>query len=210
MRLLVLAFLFAAGSVFALGRSAEDYFHGAAYKYLAGRHQEAAVEVEEGLREHPGDPKLQMLSDVLKQMKDQQRQDQNQSGGGDSKQNPKDKKDQKDQKDGKDPNKDSQNQGKDDQKKDSQDKKQDSKDKQNQDKDSNKDKNQQPQPKPEDKQGQQPKDSSGQGGQARRMPGQMSKDEAERLLNSFIDEEKKAHQDKQGKPAEGGQPEQDW
>ncbi len=192
-----------------LAKSAEDYLHGAFYKYIDNRMQEAGVEVEEGLQNYPDDPKLQNLNDLLKQMKNQQRQDQNQSGGGnndknkDSKQNPKDQKDQKDQNG---QNKDSKNQGKDSQKKDQQDKNQSPKDSAGQDK------NKQPQPKPEDKNGQPPKDFSGKGGQAKRMPGQMSKEEAERLLNSFVDEEKKTQQQRQDAPRKRGtgSGQEDW
>ena len=52
-----------------LAKSAEDYLHGAFYKYIDNRMQEAGVEVEEGLQNYPDDPKLQNLNDLLKQMK---------------------------------------------------------------------------------------------------------------------------------------------
>lgn len=54
-------------------KSAEDYFHAGAERYIAGRHQEAAVEIEEGLRHWPGDPRLQTLAGHLEDMKRQQR-----------------------------------------------------------------------------------------------------------------------------------------
>ena len=45
------ALLRTAPPVFA--KSAEDYYHGAAYRYVEGKIQEAAAEAEEGLRRHP-------------------------------------------------------------------------------------------------------------------------------------------------------------
>ena len=206
MKSLTLCLLFVALTFgFTFGKTAEDYLHGAAYKYIAGRMQEAGVEAEEGLRAYPDDPKLRNLDDLLKQMKDQQRQDQNQSGGSDSKdkQN-KDKKDSKDQKDQKGQGKDSQNQDKDSQKNDS-DKGQNQKDSSGQDKNK-----EQPQPKPGEKNSQSPKDTMGQGGQPKRMPGQMSKEEAERLLNSFVDEEKKTQENRQPPRKRSESNQEDW
>ena len=195
-----LILLLLAASCFAQGKTAADYFHGAAYKYIAGRHQEASVEAGEGLQAYPGDPQLQMLNDLLKQMKDQQRQDQNQGGGGqqnkDSKQNQNGKNDQKN-----------------DQNKDQHNKEQPPKNSSGQGRDK-KPQQPPPQPKPENgaaadsagKKG----DSTAHGGQPPRLPGQMSKEEAERLLNSFVDEEKQAQQQRQGTPRKRAETEQDW
>ncbi len=187
-----LLLLFAIGLASAK-KSAEDYFHGAAYKYIAGRHQEAVVEVEEGLRTFPGDAHLQALDGLLKQMKDQQRQDQNQGGGQND-----DKKDQKNDK-----NQHKKNEG---QKKDANDQKQNP-DKAPQDS-SKKDEQNKPEKGSGEKRDSADRDSS-EGKNAPRKPGQMSKEEAERLLNSFADEEKKEQRDRQrtGKRAEV---EQDW
>ena len=201
--------LLLASSLFA--KSADDYLHSAAYKYIAGRMQEASVEVDEGLQNHPDDPKLQNLKDLLKQMKDQQRQDQNQGGGGDSKDKKDSKQNGKDQngKDQKDPN--GKGDSKDGQKKDDKKEQQAKQDKQDQDQKSKEDSDKKQQQQQAQQANQPPRDSTGQGQPARRMPGQMSKDEAERLLNSFVDEEKKAQESKQGtprRPSQSGQ--EDW
>jgi Ca-activated chloride channel family protein len=85
------------------GKTAEAYFHGGAYKYVAGKHQEASVEVEEGLRHHPDDKPLQKLAEQIRKMKDQQN---NKGGKGDDKKDDKKKDDKgkndpdKDKKDG--------------------------------------------------------------------------------------------------------------
>ena len=177
----------------AMAATAEDYLHGGAGKYISGRLQEASIEVEEGLRHFPQDAKLNTLASLLKQMKDQQKQDQQ---GGDSQKND----DQNKQKD-KDKN---QGKGSD-------------QDKQKGDKDSDKNKDQE-QPKDEndkkDKEEQDqnskqpPRDSSGKAGSPVK-PGQMSKEDAERLLNSYQDDEKKDHQ-RQGRPSRKVEVEEDW
>jgi len=226
MKSLLLILTLAVASGFALGKSAADYFHDAAYKYVAGRHQEASVEADEGLRAYPGDPQLQMLSDLLKQMKDQQRQDQNQGGGSQNKQDQ--NKQNQNQQNGKNgQNKDQQNK---DQNQNGQNGSKDQKDQKNS-KNPNKQNPQNKQPSPQDTTGQGKDQKSQQNppqqnpensgadslgkngdtagaGQAKPLPGQMSKEDAERLLNSFIDEENQAQQNRLGtphKPVQGGQ-----
>ncbi len=192
-----------AGLAMAAGsRSAEDYLHAGASKYIQGRLQEAGVEVEEGLRRYPNDSKLKALAGQLKNMKDQQKKDQGgqNSQGGDQNQDKQDKKD-------------SSGQGNQNGKKDQKDKDKDKgkdkdKDKQNE-KDKDKDKGpkdgqDQPQPQPE-KQG----DSSGQEA-APAKPGQMSKDEAERLLNSYQDDEKREQKQMQKRNRGSVEVEEDW
>ncbi|MFC1586282.1 hypothetical protein ACFL5V_12110, partial [Fibrobacterota bacterium] len=51
-------------------KSADDYYHSGSGMYIEGRRQQAAIEVEEGLRQFPADPKLTMLNDHLKQLQD--------------------------------------------------------------------------------------------------------------------------------------------
>ncbi len=64
-------------------KGAEDYFHAGAHLYVGGRHQEASVEIEEGLRHWPDDPALRALANHLEDMKDQQRRgDDGQEGEG--------------------------------------------------------------------------------------------------------------------------------
>jgi len=168
-------------------RSAEDYFHGGAWKYVSGKHQEALIEVEEGLRQYPDDAHLQKLADQLRKMKDQQ----NPSGGkGDNKDKNKDKKD---------PGKD-QDKNKDPGKKDG--------DKKPEDKD-NKDGKKPPEQPPEPKDGD-GKKSEGKNPAGAPPPGQMSEDDAKRLLNSFVDDEKKEQRERQKLLRKRLQSDQDW
>jgi hypothetical protein len=146
----------------AFAKSAEDYFHGAAYRYVEGKIQEAATEAEEGLRAHPGDTKLRALAEQLRKMQD------NQKGG------PGDDKKPDDKKNGKDPDKNKDG---------------------DKDKDKNaKDSNKPGQGKPDDpSNAKQPPPGSGQNQDRPEAgkPGEMNRQEAERLLNSFADDEKK-------------------
>ena len=181
------AFLFGFLSI-AAAKSADDYYHGSGYKYIAGRQQEASVEVQEGLRNFPDDPRLQSLASLLKKMQDQQKQDQNQEGEGekqpDSDQKEKDSQDKKNEKPGeKQPDKSPQDSSGKDEKK---------------------------QPDKADKQP--PQDSSREDSQAagQPKPGQMSKEEAEQLLNSFADDEKKEQRKLRAHPGKQPQVEQDW
>ncbi len=202
-----LAFLLVVFGLFALAgaKSSEDYFHAAANLYVQGRLQEAGNEVDHGLKENPADPKLSGLNSLLKQLKDQQRKDQNQQGGG-QKQNPDSQQNQDKNKnqDGKNgdqpqpsPSDSSQNKDK---------------------KDGKEDKPEAKKPETDTSQGsgknqaendKTPPDSS-QGGQADKpKPGQMSKEDAERLLNSFENDEKQSQHDRQA-PRRQVDVEEDW
>ncbi len=209
----LLVLMLAAASGFALEKSADDYFRGASAKYIGGQLQDAAVEAGEGLREYPNDARLRNMNGLLNQMKNQQRQDQNQSGGSPNKPDDKDKKNQN---------------GKNDSDKDQQNKDQNPKDQNGKQNPQNKGeppkdsagqgKDQKPpQPSPQAQQNGNGADSAGkahdttgQGGQMARLPGQMSKEDAERLLKSFIDEEKQAQQSRLGKPHKSASGGQDW
>ncbi|MDB5103032.1 MAG: hypothetical protein JWP91_721 [Fibrobacteres bacterium] len=185
-------------------KSADEYTHGAAGKYIQGRLQEAGVEVEEGLHHFPDDARLKALAGQLKTMKDQQKKDQGSqdSPGGDQNKDKQDKQDStgKGNKDGKQDQKD-----KDLQKE--KEKEQEAKDKEKE-KDKGKDgkdqEGQKPQPE-EAKQG----DSSGQAA-APAKPGQMSKEEAERLLNSYQDDEKREQKNMQKRNRRPIEVEEDW
>jgi hypothetical protein len=211
MRNLILALGLLAGLVAAKG--ADDYLHGGAALYIQSRLQEASVEVEEGLRKFPNDTRLKALAAQLKSMKDQQKQDQGggegQGGEGDKqKQNkPDSSQDQKGQ--GKQDQKQDKQQ-KDQQQKDQQQKDQD-KDKQGGDKDKGKDKDQNGQadnPPPQAQPGKEG-DSTGKGA-APVPPGQMSKEEAERLLNSYQDDEKREQKNMQRRSRKPVEVEEDW
>ena len=175
----------------ALAKTADDYYHGAAYKYFAGRHQEAGVEVAEGLRAHPRDERLQNLAGLLEQMKDQQRQDQNQGGGGEPQNDPDSPPDPgenrpQDPQAGQDPPPEG---GPDEEEK-------------------------KKQPGEESASAQDGPDSTGKGESAEQSeppprPGQMSREDAERLLNSFADDEKKEQRDLRRTPKRS-EVEKDW
>jgi hypothetical protein len=203
----------------AAAKGVEDYVHGGAALYIQGRLQEASVEVEEGLRKFPGDARLKALAAQLKAMKDQQKQDQG-GGEGQGGQGSQDKKDQKDSSQnqkgqGKDQDKRDQqkDQGKDPQKRD-QDKDKDKggdKDKQKDEekaKDKGKDQGGQDGEPPQEKPGQEG-DSTGKGA-APVPPGQMSKEEAERLLNSYQDDEKREQKNMQRRYRKQAEVEEDW
>jgi hypothetical protein len=167
----------------ALAKDADDYFHGGAYKYVAGKRQDALLEVEEGLRKFPADPRLKGLADQLRKLEDQ---DKNQSGDNDRN---KDKKDP----DKKDPGKDK-------------DKDKDKKDEEKKDKgkDEGKDKDKQPPPRDD------PKDDEGGKNPSGPRPGEMSREEAQRLLNSFAEDEKKEQRERQKLMLKRLETEQDW
>ena len=202
---LAVAFLGAA----AAAKSVDDYLHGGAAKYIQGRLQEAGVEVEEGLRRYPDDSRLKALAGQLKNMKDQQKKDQQgqSSQGGEENKDKQNKQDSSGQGDGKqDP------------------KEKDQKDKDQKDKEKEKGKEQEGKDKEKDKgegQGQDPQDqkpqpqdgkegdSTGQAA-APAKPGQMSKEEAERLLNSYQDDEKREHQQMQHRQRKKVDVEEDW
>ena len=174
----------------AFSKSADDYFHGSMFKYFGGRNQEAKLEIEEGLRQYPNNERLKNLAGLLKELDEQQRQEQSQSGDPEeSDENSEEGKDRK--------NKDSENAEKKRQA-------QNGKDTLGNQNDSL----------AENKEGKRDSISSDSSARdtvssGRPKPGQMSKEEAERLLNSFADEEKKEQRNrrKAGKRVES---EQDW
>jgi Ca-activated chloride channel family protein len=199
-------------------KTAEDYLHGGASQYIQGRLQEAALEVEEGLRKYPNDARLKALAGQLKSMKDQQKKDQGggEGQGGQGSQQKQDKQDSSQNQQGKD-KQDSSKQQQKDQQKDQQQKEQDKdkqgKDKQggdkDQDKQEDKDKNGQGDGQPPQAEKGKDGDSTGKGA-APVPPGQMSKDEAERLLNSYQDDEKREQKNMQKRSRKPVEVEEDW
>jgi hypothetical protein len=185
----------------ASAKSANAYFHGAASQYVAGKIQEAALEVGEGLRRYPDDARLRALGEQLGKMKDQQRGNSGKDDKkGDKKENGKDKNpDDRNKPDGsKNPSdQDRKNkQGKNGDQK-------GEKDKRDEKKDADK-----PQPKP----GEDPQDKGGKkdDGKNAAGPGKMSEDEAKRLLNSFADDEKKEQAERRRVLRQRAGTEQDW
>jgi hypothetical protein len=192
---LAVAMLFSAP---AAGKSLDEYLHGGAAKYIQGRLQEAGVEVEEGIRKYPNDARLKALADQLKKMKDQKKQDQGGQSGGDQNKDKQDKQDSSGQ--GKDGKQDQKDQDKEKEKE----KQEEAQEKEKDKGDGEKPQDQEPKPQ-EGKEG----DSSGQtAGEAK--PGQMSKEEAERLLNSYQDDEKREQKNLQRRNRRPVQVEEDW
>lgn len=187
---LVAALFAIAGAAF--GKSADDYFRGAASRYVAGKVQEASVEAEEGLRLHPEDAKLRALAEHLRKKKDQQRGN---SGKDDSK-GGKDKQKQDPQ--------NGQNKPGDPDKKNRDGKNGDRKgDKDDQER-KDQDKEQPPKPGQDPRDKQDGKDAEG------RKAGKMSEEEAKRLLNSFADDEKKEQAERRRVLRQRAGTEQDW
>jgi single-stranded DNA-binding protein len=181
----------------ASAKGLEDYVHGGASLYIQGRLQEASVNVEEGLRKFPEDPRLKALAAQLKAMKDQQKQDQG-GGEGQGGQGSQQKQDQDKDQQKKDQDKDKQAGDKEKEKE---------KDKEKDKGDKDKDGQQDGQP-PQEKPGQEG-DTAGQGA-APVPPGQMSKEEAERLLNSYQDDEKREQKNMQRRNRKQVEVEEDW
>jgi len=156
-------------------QSADDFFHTGAQAYLTNNTASAREQVDKGLKLYPNDDKLKKLDQLLKQQKQQQQQQQqqkNQQQQNQSQQN--------------------QSQSKEDQKKQQDQKKQDEQKKQDQEKKDQQKQDQQQDQKPEKKDDKQPpKDQP--------TPGEMSPDEAKKLLDSQKSDEKllPANQDKQ-------------
>jgi hypothetical protein len=192
--MLILPLLLSLAAGTASAKGAADWFHGSSHKYVAGRHQEALVQAEEGLRLFPGDPALKTLVAHLRRLKDQQRQDQGSQGssGGDQ---GKDEKDKQDKQAG------DRGGGEGEQEK------KDQEGKQGEDEGQGKeDGRQDPGEESRDPQG---GDSAGQA-RAPVKPGEMSKEDAERLLNSIQDDEKKEHRQQQKRWRKRPEVEQDW
>ena len=175
----------------ARAKSADDYFHGASYRYVEGKIQEASTEAEEGLRAHPDDARLRALADQLRKIQDKQKG----NSGNDKK--PEDSKNGKDPGKGNKPGQDDPNKRDDGKKNPS-------------------DPNKPGQGNPNDPSNSKPPPGSGQNpdkpgaGPDQQKPGDMSRQEAERLLNSFADDEKKEQAERRRvlRPRSGT--EQDW
>lgn len=81
------ASLLLAGRAPAIERAAEDYFHSGAQFYISNNIPAAKQFVEQGLKRYPQDEKLQKLEELLKQQQQQQNQ---QSQSSQQNQSPKD------------------------------------------------------------------------------------------------------------------------
>jgi Ca-activated chloride channel family protein len=161
LRLLISISLLALALQKVCAQSADDFFHGGAQAYLTNNTEFAKDQVAKGLKLYPDDIKLKKLDELLKQQQQQQQNQQNQQNQ--EQQQQQQKQDQQKQSQSK---QDQQKQKSEEQKQKEEQKKQEQQ--------------KQPQPKPgQDKQDEkpQPKDQPG-------KPGQMTPEEAKRLLDA--------------------------
>jgi Ca-activated chloride channel family protein len=174
-------------------QTAEDFFNGGAQLYISNNIPSALDKVEGGLKIYPGDVKLKKLEELLKQQSQQnQQQQQNQSQQQKDQQQKSDeqKKQQQDQ------NKSSDQQKKDEQKQSEADQKKSDEEKKQEQQKSSADK----------KDGEKPPDAGGQPA----TPGQMTPEEAKRLLDARKGDEQVLKLQPKGKPQDPKRPVKDW
>jgi site-specific DNA-cytosine methylase len=173
---------------------AEDFFNGGAQLYISNNIPAALERVEMGLKTYPDDEKLKKLEELLKQKQQQQNQQNQQQ---------QDQKNQQQQKD---------QQNKSDEQKKQEQQKQDSQQKQDQQKQSDQKKDEQPKP-PEQKKdsGDKPKDEKQDQQQGQPVkPGEMTPEEAKRLLDAQKGNEQLLQMKPQDKPRDPNRPVKDW
>jgi Ca-activated chloride channel family protein len=190
--------------------SADDFFHTGAQFYLSNNIPSALEQVAAGLKVHPDDEKLKKLEELLKQKQQQQQQDQkNQNQQNQSQQQQKDQQSQQQKDDQK--NQQQQNQNQQSSQKDSQDQQ-----KQDEQKKSAADQKKGEQEKKQDQQ----KSSADKkdGGKSDKQdvagqpvaPGQMTPEEAKRLLDAQKGDEQVLKLLPKGKPEDQKRPVKDW
>jgi len=170
---------------------AEDFFNSGAQAYISNNIPAALERVEMGLKTYPDDVKLKKLEELLKQ-KQQQQQQQNQS----QQQKSDDQKNQQQQ--------NQQQKNSDDQKKQDEQKK----DQSDQKKDEQQKQPEQPKPADDKKNGDKPEDQKGEGQPVK--PGEMTKEEAKRLLDAQKGNEQIFQLKPDGKPRDPNRPVKDW
>jgi Ca-activated chloride channel family protein len=170
---------------------AEDFFNGGAQLYISNNVPAALERVEMGLKTYPDDEKLKKLEQLLKQQQEQNQQQQNQQQQ--NQQNDQQKKSDEPKKP-------------DQQKQDSQQQKQDQ---QNQS-DQKKDDEQKPQAQKKDS-GDKPKDEKQDQQQGQPVkPGEMTPEEAKRLLDAQKNNEQLLQLKPENKPHNPNRPVKDW
>ena len=195
--LLLLPLFFIAQKVCAQLAPADDFFNGGAQLYISNNVPAALDRVETGLKTYPNDEKLKKLEQLLKQQQQsqqqqnqqkqsqQQKQDQQKKSDGQKNQQQNQQKDSQQQK----PDQEKQNQA--DQKKDEQQKQQEQQQASSQKKDGEKQSKQ-------DAEGQPVK------------PGEMTPEEAKRLLDAQKGDEQFLQMKPQAKPENPNRPVKDW
>ena len=179
---------------------ADDFFHRGAQFYISNNVAQAKAAVETGLKLYPDDEKLKKLDELLKQQSQQQQQDQQKNQD----QQPQDQKDQPNQK----PQDQSPQQKSEEQKKQDEQKRQEDQKKADQKKDEPSKPPEPPKPSPEKKDGEKPEDQKGEGQPM--APGQMTPEEAKRLLDAQKGDEQVLQLKPDGKPRDNRKPIKDW
>ena len=174
---------------------AEDFFNSGAQAYISNNIPAALERVEMGLKTYPDDVKLKKLEELLKQKNQQQQQQQNQQQ----------QKNQSQQQKSDDQKKQQQNQ----QQKNSDDqKKQDEQKQSDQKKDEQQKQPEQQKPADEKKNGDKSENQTGEGQPVK--PGEMTKEEAKRLLDAQKGNEQILQLKPQDKPRDPNRPVKDW
>ena len=179
---------------------AEDFFNGGAQLYISNNIPSALERVEMGLKTYPDDEKLKKLEKLLKQQQQQQnQQQQNQQNQQQQSQQDQKQQDKKDQQQKQDQKQQDQKQNSDQQKQDQQ-----------KPSEQKKDEEQKPQPQKKDS-GDQPKDEKQdqQPGQPVKA-GEMTPEEAKRLLDAQKGNEQLLQMKPQDKPRDPNRPVKDW
>jgi len=196
--LIKLGLLLAAPAAFA--QNADDYFHGGAQFYISNNLAQAKQFATNGLRLYPNDEKLKKLYELLNQQQQQQsqqnQQQQQQQQQDKSQQDQRQKQNQQQQQSGQQQKSDQQ---KSDEQKQAEQQKQDEQQKKDQ---------QEQQKAAAEKKDQQDKDQ--QSGQEQPVPGQMTPEEAKRLLDAQKGNEQLLQLKPKDKPKDNNRPLKDW
>jgi Skp family chaperone for outer membrane proteins len=169
---------------------AEDFFNAGAQLYISNNIPAALERVEMGLKTYPDNEKLQKLEKLLKQQQQNHQNQQQQSQQDQKQQDKKDQQQKQDQKQQQDQQKNSEQQKQDQQKQSDQNKNEDQQKQQEQKKDS----------------GDKPKDEQGQPVKA----GEMTPEQAKRLLDAQKGNEQLLQMKPDGKPRDPSRPVKDW
>ena len=176
---------------------AEDFFNSGAQAYISNNIPAALERVEMGLKTYPDDVKLKKLEELLKQKQQQQQQkNQQQQQQNQSQQQKSD--DQKNQQQNQQQKNSDDQKKQDEQKKDSSDQKKDEQQKQPE----------QPKPADDKKNGDKPENQKGEGQPVK--PGEMTPEEAKRLLDAQKGNEQIFQLKPDGKPRDPNRPVKDW
>src|ERR1019366_7423849 len=177
----------------------DDFFHHGAQLYISNNIPEAKKAVEDGLKFYPDDEKLKKLEELLKQQSQQQQSQQNQQ-----QQNQQDKSQQQKSDDKKDQQQQSQKNSEDQQKQDEQKQKQADQKKKDEEQKQQEQQNQSAQKKDGEKQ-----DKPEAEGQPVK-PGEMTPEEAKRLLEAQKGNEQLLQLKPPEKPRNNSRPVKDW